>query len=205
MKVTVIFPKSQYYYGKDINTQRIYRSIFKKYIELLVKCNCTIEYFLEDEIAKNLFEELDIVTNCVTCLTNSDLSFSEQYPDLFELPSYIRKYYSDVQSFVYDMDTKYVIPPTYIRDKGKEAYLEKRAEIARKKLRTATDRYLSEKNCVMQFRANNNVDRTTAVRETISTGDGRLCIEIAPDANSCVAYYGGVYVPEDLLESILSM
>ena len=205
MTVTIIFPKPQYYFGKDINTQRIYRATFKKYIELLVNANCHIEYFLEDEIAKTLLEELGIKDcTCITCLTQSDISFSEQYPTLFELPEYVRREYSGVKSYTYDVEKKYVVPPSLIRE-GKDVYLQKRADIARKKLRVATDKYLQGRMAVLQFRANNNVDRTTAIRETIMTGDGRLCIEVSPDSNTCVPYYGGVYIPEDMLPSILSI
>lgn len=205
MVVTIIFPKPQYYFGKDVNTQRIYRATFKKYIELLVKHNCTIEYFLEDEIAKTLLEELNVKdVKCISCLAPSDVLFSKQYPTLFELPEYIHQEYDYVQKFNYDVEQRYMVPHALLRE-SKEAYLQKRAEIARKRLRIATDRYLSYRSHVLQVRANNNIDRTTPIRDTIEMGDGRLCIEVSPDSNVCTTYYGGVFIPEDMLDSVLSI
>ena len=170
-----------------------------------MKTNTRIEYFIEDKIARNLLLELGAPnTKALSCVTPSDVTFSQQYPSLFEMPEYIVQEYDSAEKYLYDVERKYVVSPALIKE-GKEVYLKKRADTAKKRLRLATDKYLSEKKCVIQFRANSNMDRTTPLRETITTGDGRLCIEVDIENGLCTTYYGGVYIPEDMIEQILSM
>jgi hypothetical protein len=64
---------------------------------------------------------------------------------------------------------------------------------------------LKSKKAVLMFRADNGLDRYTALRETVIQGDGRLCIEVNINSNMAVSYYGGVFIQEEYLPTILAM
>lgn len=205
MKVTVVFPKASCYEGKGLDTQRIYSALIKKYLNMLKDCNCQIEYLLEDKLARDFICEVGIVNpKVVTCISKSDIEFFNNYRDLIDLQPYMYSEFSSVENFAGDVEKKYMVPITLLRE-NRDAYISKRIETYRKRLRASTDALLLSRKNVFMFRSENGLDRATALRDTIAQGDGRLCIEANINSNMAITYYGGTFMQEEYLPTILSM
>ena len=205
MNILLIFPKSQCYDNKDDNTQRRYIDVFKKYVKMLDDAGCAITVTLEDKLAFDVLGVLGITpAQVVTCYSPSDIEFLRMYPDVEKLSDRVLVNYSETEKRHYDIEKKYIVDPTLIR-KGKVAYLNKRTEIYRERYKEALNKLIAEHTNVMQFTVNSMNDRGDAVRTIVKQGDGRLCIEVDLGIGRCLAYYGGVYVEEDMLPTILSL
>ena len=206
MNVLVVFPKAECYVGKSIDVKRIYDNTMNKYIAMLKEAKCSIEYLLEDELAGMMLKDYpcELVSKYKTCIAPSDIKFFFNYKDAIKFPSYVYEHYDKCESYTYESEAKYTVPIELVRE-SKELYMEKKIEACRKRLRYATDKFIKEHKNVLMFRMDNNTDRCTALRDTIVEGDGRLCIEVNLNSNLAVPYYGGVYIPENHLPTILSL
>jgi hypothetical protein len=205
MKITVVFPKASCYYGKSLDTQRIYSALFKKYLDMLAECNCQVEYLLEDDLAMDFMKDYTFANaRIVTCVSPSDIKFFDNYRDLIDLNSRVYQAYNSTENYAGEFEKQYTVPITLIRE-DREAYIDKRVEVYRKRLRLATDAMLKSRKAVLMFRADNGLDKATALRDTVVNGDGRLCIEVNINSNMAVTYYGGTFLQEEYLPTILSM
>lgn len=204
MDFTLVFPKAQCYDNKDDNTQRTYNGVFKKYVKMLHDAGCRFEVQLEDKLACDILREMGINPyRIVTCISPSDIEFLRKYPEIEKLPDSVFVGYTDVEKCTYDMEKKYMVSPTLIKE-GKEKFFQKRTEIYRKRQKEALNKILSERTNIMQFRTDTSSDRGNAISSTVKQGDGRLCIEVHLSGR-CTSYYGGVFVTEDVLPTILSL
>lgn len=205
MNVLLVFPKAQCYDNKDDNTQRRYIDVFKKYVKMLDDAGCTLTVQLEDKLAFDVLDVLGISPyRVVTCYSPSDIEFLRMYSDIEQLSSRLLVSYTETEKKHYDVEKKYIVDPTLIT-KGKDVYLKKRIEIYRKRYKEALNKLISEHTNVLQFTVNSMNDRGDAVRTMIRQGDGRLCVEVDLDTGRCFAYYGGAYITEDMLPTILSL
>lgn len=205
MKVLLILPKAHCYDNKDDNTQRRYIDVFKKYVKMLDDAGCPIIVTLEDKLAFDVLKSLEMTPDkVVTCISPSDFELIRKYPDIEELDNSVFINYSSTQVADYDMERKYPVSPTLI-SKGAKAFFDARIKIYRKRYKAALNQLIHESTNVMQFRINGQSDRGNAVSTDVRQGDGRLCIEIDVAGERCTAYYGGAYIPEDMLPTILSL
>jgi hypothetical protein len=140
----------------------------------------------------------------VTCVSPSDIKFFDNYRDLIDLNSRVYQAYNSTENYAGEFEKQYTVPITLIRE-DREAYIDKRVEVYRKRLRLATDAMLKSRKAVLMFRADNGLDKATALRDTVVNGDGRLCIEVNINSNMAVTYYGGTFLQEEYLPTILSM
>lgn len=204
MDITLVFPKAQCYDNKDDNTQRTFNGVFKKYVKMLDDAGCRFEIQLEDKLAFDILTEMGIKPNkVITCISPSDIEFLRKYPEIDTLPDRVLIGYSDTEKCTYDVEKKHSVSPTLVRE-GKEKFFAKRTEIYRKRYKEAFNKMLSSRTNVMQFRTDTASDRGNAISSTVKQGDGRLCIEVHLSGR-CTSYYGGVFVPEDTLPTILSL
>lgn len=204
MDITLVFPKAQCYDNKDDNTQRIYNGVFKKYVKMLNDAGCRFEIQLEDKLAFDILGEMRITPNkVISCISPSDVEFLRKYPDIDTLPDRVLVNYTDTEKCVYDVEKKYSVSPNLVKE-GREKFFAKRTEIYRKRYKEAFNRMLMERMNVLQFRTDTASDRGNAVSSTVHQGDGRLCMEVHLSGR-CTSYYGGVFIPEDTLPTILSL
>lgn len=204
MKVLLVFPKAQCYDNKDDNTQRKYLDIFKKYVKMLDDAGCKLTIQLEDKLAFDVLNSLQIKPDeIVTCYSPSDVEFLRTYGD-DELTDYVLINYTDTVAKHYDVEKKYTVDPTLIA-KGRETYLKKRMDVYRKRYKESLNTLINESTNVLQFTVNSMNDRGNAIRTTVKQGDGRLCIEVDLDIGRCFAYYGGEFITEDIIPTILSL
>ena len=206
MVVTVIAPKAQFFTSKSLDVQRTYLNYFKKYLNMLIENNVTIQYYIEDELMHNLMSELkyDNVL-IITAIADSDFQLTKTNRELLNLPEYLYSHdMSKVKPMLYDSDKKYSVSPSLLRE-VKEIYVSKRVEVARKRIRYAMDKQVREGKNVLLFRADSTMDRTSPVHDTVILGDGRLCIEVSLSSGLCVVYYGGSYIPENMVPEILKL
>lgn len=205
MRLTIIFPKEQAYINKPLDVQRIYRNIFMKYLTLAKDSGCTVEYFLEDSLARKFVKEFGIEnTKIITAVSGSDVSFFKMYSDLISLPDYVYSEFSNVENVAGTVEKDYTVPINLVRE-DRELYIKKRVDVFRKRLRVATDAYLKASKNVLMFRMDNNLDRVTPIRDTVLVGDGRLCIEVNVETGLGVSYYGGTFIPEEYISTIMTM
>lgn len=205
MKVLVIFPKPQCYTLKDMAIQRTYREKFLKYIKLLSDNGCSLEVLLEDQLAYDMLQMVGVKPYMVsTCITKSDLDWIEKYPDIEDLSQRVFGDYASANKVLYDADSKFIVPLTMMKE-GKAAYYKARVLAYHKRYRYTIDRYVTDSINVLQFRLDGPMDRSVAVRNTVRDGDGRLCIEVGLNTGFVQSYYGGVFVQEEYLPTILSL
>ena len=203
--LTLLFPKETSLSGKSLDTQRTYRDIYKKYISMIVEAGCEFEVMIEDTLAHKILNELGVQpSRYITCICPSDYEFSVSFPDVSKIDSVTLSMYGRAECMSKEFEKKIPVPPDLIR-KGREEYMNQRADILRKRVRAATDNLVSTRDCVFMFRMNNNNDRCMAVRDTISLGDGRLCVEIDMNSGLPIAYYGGTYIDGDVLPTVLRL
>ncbi len=200
-----MFPKASSYDGKNLDTQRIYLSVFKKYLGILKDAGCQVEYFLEDKLAMDFIKQFNFDSSRVlTCVSPSDITFFNNYRELIDLEPYVYEEYNDAIKEHGNYEKKKTVPITLLRS-DREAYIQKRTDVYRWRTRSALDSYLSKSKASLMFRFDNGSDRASALRETVSQGDGRICIEVNPDSGAVLTYYGGTYLTEDNIPIILSL
>lgn len=205
MVVLAISPKVQFYSSKGVNSQRTYRSIYKKYLDMLAENNVSIVCLLEDALTVGMLDELEYPdVSYVTCISKQDMEFFMKYPEFYELPPYFTTMYDKASERLYGFDKKYQVPPTLMRE-GKEVYFKARTDNAKKRISKARDMLIEQSKNIIQFRADSNMDNIKPLRDQVGLGDGKLCIEVALSSGSCVTYYGGTYIPDDVIPSILSL
>lgn len=205
MKVTIVFPKATSYYGKGLDTQRIYDSTIKKYLGILKDACCPIEYFIEDKLAVDFCNAAGFdQVNILTCISPSDISFFSNYKDLIELDDAVYTEYDKVSKQHGDYEKKMTVPITLIRE-DREQYIQKRVDCFRKRTKAALDDYLKRSKAVLMFRFDNGSDRASSIKDTVYQGDGRLCVEVNLNTNMVLTYYGGTYLTVDNLPTILSL
>lgn len=205
MKILLISPKFQFYAGKDVNSQRSYRQIYKKYIDMLREHNVQIICLLEDSLTMGMLEELKYDNvHYVTNISEQDKEFFKKYPEFYDLPEYFYDMYDDAEKMLYNYEKIYTVSPTLMRE-GKEVYFKARSESARRRISKARESLIDYTSNILQFRASSNMDNIKPLREQISLGDGKLLIEVSLNNGTCVSYYGGTYIPEDLIHDILSL
>ena len=205
MNVLVVFPKKECYINKPLSTQRVLREKFVKYLTLLKDAKCGIDILLEDSLAYDFCHELGIKPRVMyTCITNSDLEWIKRYPEMGDVSSRILADYPLAEKMVYDSDTKYLVPTSLMRE-GTMVYVRKRIDAYHKKYIYAINRLLRDTKNVLQFRVDNNMDRGAAIHTSVTEGDGRLCIEVGLNTGVSTVYYGGTYIQEDLLPTILTL
>lgn len=205
MLVTVLFPKLTSYVGKGIDTQRTFNDIFKRYIGLLTNANCSIEVLVEDELALMQLKSMGVNSiKYITCIGKSDISFVNSFPGQVNIGMNTLLLHGNAECVAGDVEKKFIVPISLVKE-DREAYMSKRTDAFWKRVRLATDNLVSTRKNVLMFRMNNNNDRCIPVRETVSMGDGRLCIEVDMRSGVAISYYGGTYITEDLLPAILSL
>ena len=205
MQMLMISPKVQFYSGKGVNSQRTYRSYYKKYLDLLAEHNIQIVCLLEDALTVGILNELEYSNvSYVTCISKQDMEFFMKYPEYYELPTYFSEMYEKASERLYGFDKKYQVPPTLMRE-GKEVYFKARTDSAKKRISKARDMLIEQTKNIIQFRADSNMDNIRPLRESVELGDGKLCIEVALSSGTCVSYYGGSYIPDDIIPSILDL
>ena len=160
---------------------------------------------LEDTLAKSMLFDAGIIPErIVTCIAPVDLSLIKKYPTVEEMEPFVFDMYSDAIPMLYDSESKFDVPLTVMKE-GKNAYFIKRVHAYRKRYAYCINKYLSGCSHVMQFRTDSSTDRGSAVKATAAAGDGRLCIEVNMSNQTVSSYYGGVFVTEDVLPTILSL
>lgn len=205
MKILVVCPKPQFYVSKDMKEQRIHKERFMKYLGLLKEAECQVEIMLEDKLANDMLFDAGITpTRVISCISKSDLSLISSYPDIEQFENYVFDQYDSCEKAVYDAEAKYDVPLTLMKE-GKAVYFKARVKAYHKRYQYALNRYVSECTNVMQFRTDNSMDRGSAVRTTVLQGDGRLCIEVNMSNITVQSYYGGVFITEDMLPTILRL
>lgn len=205
MRIFVVFPKPNCYVGKDIKDQRIYKERFLKYLSLVKEAGASVEILLEDKLANDMLFEAGIEpARVISCISTADISLLDKYRNIEDLDEYVYATYSTVQQCCYDAVSRYTVPITKLKE-GKSAYFNAMVKNYRKRYNYALNRYISEFPNVLQFRTDNSMDRGSAVKTTVSEGDGRLCIEVNMSNGTVASYYGGLFITEDLLPSILSL
>lgn len=205
MNITVVFPKASCYYGKGLDTQRIYHGIFQRYIYMLKEAGCSFEYFLEDTLARDFLTKYGINdAKVISCLSKSDVDFFNNFRDLVDLPQYVYSEFQFVDNYAGDVEQKFMVPINLVRE-DKQQYINKRVEMYRKRIRTATESYLVNKKNVLMFRANNVMDRVPSLKDSIYVGDGKLRVEVDLNSKMAIVYYGGTYLQEEYLPTILSI
>lgn len=205
MKVLIIFPKPQCYEMKQLSVQRTYREKFMKYIKLLTDNNCTIEVLLEDKLADMMLSMAGIVPDVVsTCLIKSDLDWIEKYPDIESLDPRVFSGYEAANKVLYDSEKKFLVPLDVMKE-GKAAYYKARVMSYHSRYKYTINRYVADAMNVLQFRLDGPMDRCQAIRNTVSEGDGRLCIEVGLNTGFVQSYYGGAFLQEEYLPTILSL
>jgi hypothetical protein len=137
-------------------------------------------------------------------LSSDDIAFFNVYQNRVDLQPYVFRAFESLKNYSGCSDKKFTVPITLLKE-DREAYINKRIEAYHKRLRSDTDCMLKSKKAVLMFRADNGLDRYTALRETVIQGDGRLCIEVNINSNMAVSYYGGVFIQEEYLPTILAM
>lgn len=205
MNVLILFPKAQCYFGKSLDTQRIYKNVFTSYINLLRDNNCTVNYLLEDKLAEELLADYpEDRKKRITAYCKVDAEFLSKFDDGDEFTPEMFCYHDTSECIAGDI-SKEIPLPADMMSKGRENFINVRTKICKKRWRTVVDRYILNNKAVLLFRADNNLDRCTPLSESISQGDGRLCIEVHFNRGGTTSYYGGVYIPEDFIPSILSL
>lgn len=205
MKITIIFPKSGCYALKDLNEKRILKERFMKYLAIVKAAGCAVECLLEDTLAHDMLFDANIEpTKIVSCITQSDIGLLQQYDDIEDLEDYVFSSYPTVEHILFDTEKKYTVPLTALKE-GKAAYIKRRVQNYRKSYSYCIGRYISECKNILQFRTGNSMDRGCAVSTTSKQGDGRLCVEVNMSNQTTSVYYGGVFIQEDMLPTILSL
>lgn len=205
MNILVIFPKEQCYTLKSLSLQRRYRERFIQYIKLLSEHGCRLEILLEDQLAYDMLNACGIIPYKVsTCLSKADIAWIEKYPDIDGFSSRVFMDYPVANLVSYPECSKFTTPLSALKE-GKSVYYKKRVEEYRKRYSYTINRYISDCTNIMQFRVNGPMDRGCPVKTTVHQGDGRLCIEVGMDNGSVASYYGGVFIPEESLPTILSL
>lgn len=203
MQVTVVFPKGTVYHSADVNSKSAYITLFRKYVDMLENAGCKVEYCIEDELADDFLEEY-CNKKMVTCIPKTEFAFARQYREHVQVSDYICNLLDTVECKAPNVTDKFRVP-IHLASTDREAYFKQRIESFRKKLRYSTDNYLSNSRNVLMFIAGNGRDRCTPVRLGVKQGDGRLVIEVNVDSGIATSYYGGQYITEDYLPTILSM
>lgn len=207
MDILVVFPKAECYVGKSLDTQRIYRATVKKYVSILDEANCNVECLLEDELGRLLLPEMYHIARLnfnKTCISENDITFFASMQDYLDLPAEIYQEWHGAECYAYDSAKRYTVPIELIRE-DRNKFMDKKVDVYRKRLRYATDKFIAAHKNVLMFRMDNGTDRATALRETIVEGDGRLLIEVNLNSNMAVTYYGGVFLPETNIKTIISL
>ena len=207
MRVVVSFPKLASYEGRGADTVRTHDAIYKEYLDILVKANVVLEYFIEDTLAVKMIERYGLAdkirTVKLTYTCPADLTFADQQRDLVNLPDNVYSEYSDAKCIVSESDRKTAVPITLLRE-DRDKYIKERVKLLEKRSKEALNEYVSNRETALQFRTDSSMDRGTAVCNSASMGDGKLRIEIHLNGNPPKIFYGGVYVTKDYLEPLLN-
>lgn len=195
-------PKASCYENKSADIQRTYKAAFKEWIKFLYDNNCTFEYMLEDSLARSIFSELGIQADVFTCVSPSDVQFFDQRRFMVDIPEYVYAEHCNVPARIGEVEQKYTVPLALLRT-DKDAFVNKRIECYRKRLRTATENVVRSSKNVLVFFTNNLTNRCSPISEQVVQGDGRLILEYFLERGFINCYYGGVYVPQDYLTDIL--
>lgn len=202
MKVLVMFPKASCYINKSFDVQRIYRAYFKEWIKFLIDNGCSIEYMLEDSLAREILKEMNVDANCVTCICPSDIQFFMTQQGWVDIPDYVYAEYTSAVPKIGDTEKKLSVP-FYVLKEGNEVFLNKKSECCKKRIRTATDAYVRESKNVLMFATNAQTNRCTELSEQASMGDGRLLMEFYLEKGFMNCYYGGAYLPQEYLTTVI--
>ena len=202
MKILVVMPKISCYENKSADVQRTYKAAFKEWIKFLQEQNCTFEYMLEDTLARDIFNELGIKASVFTCISPSDIQFFRQKSHLVDIPDYVYNEHNMVPARVGDVEKKYSVPLAVLKE-SKDLFLDKRVDVCKKRIRTATEEVIKSSKNVLMFSANTLTNRCSALSEQVYQGDGRLLLEYFLERGFINCYYGGVYIPQDYLPAII--
>lgn len=205
MVVSVVFPKVSCYDRQDTDTKRIIKNLFKKYLQCLVDNDCTIEYFIEDRLAVDLINEMSIEnTKMITAICKSDLIYLQSTMDEDDpIDNFVFLNYDKAICQAYNIEKRFVVDSKLLYT-DRELYMKKRLEVYRKRRRTVMNEYVDKAKNILMFRTENILDRCHAVRNGVVQGDGRLCIEVSITEGLTRVYYGGVFVPDDMLPAIIN-
>ena len=206
MKVFVLFPKASCYERKDTGTQRKLMEIFINYINKLVETNTTIIYLLEDKIAYDLIQKIGYANvECVTAIPQYDFQYLLRNEDSDDpIESYVYNLYPNTKCVAGDIGSEYDVDmKLMITDR--EQYDIKRKDCYKRRKRKILDCLTHRYNNVMLFRGNTNVDRCSDMTEDIKQGDGKLIMQVDINYGTIAVYYGGTYIPDNMLTSILSL
>lgn len=206
MKVFVLFPKASCYDRKDTETQRRLSSIFMDYIKRLMDANTKIIYLLEDKIARDIIQRTGYTNvECITAIPMYDLQYLMNNPDDDDpIEDYVFHNYPNTKCVAGDIGKKYDVDIKLMLT-DKEQYMIKRKDCYKKRRREIIDTLVSQYYNVMLFRANTNLDRCADATENIKQGDGKLVMQVDINFGNIIIYYGGIYIQEDMLPSILSL
>ena len=204
MEITVLFPKASAYDGKPTDEQRTIRECVRKFLNIFTEADCCIRYILEDKLANDFIRGMQYDnTKTVSAINNIDhryLMANEDKDDpiqpvFFEL-------YDSVENVAGDID-KHLMPDIRLAVQDGVQYEIQRASCYKKRRRHILDNLVSTSRNVLMFTINDNLDRCKHPSSTISMGDGRLCVQVDLSTGIPVCYYGGVYIPEDVISGIL--
>lgn len=206
MKVFVLFPKASCYDRKDTETQRRLSTIFMEHLKRLVETNTKIIYLLEDKIAYDCIQRLGYTNvECVTAIPEYDFQYLLSNPDDDDpIEDYVFGLYPTTKCVAGDIGKKYDVDFKLLLT-DKEQYYIKRKDCYKKRRRDILDHLVSSYYNVMLFRANSNIDRCSDATANMKQGDGRLIMQVDINFGNIIVYYGGVYIQEDMLSSILSL
>lgn len=200
----VIFPKESFYRDKPVEFQRIVADRVKQYLDMLSRNNVTITCLLEDCMAHEFLKDYKGTYKVITAITKPDYVFIMQYPDKFDIPKVVLDHYDGVQPFNCSAEKQYVVDDNLMFT-DLQKYMEKSVDAVRKRHRYAINKLIEWNKAVLVFDGNHQTNMCSLPSSSIELGDGRLCIEVKLNGNSTLVYYGGVYVPEDQLETIIKI
>ena len=206
MRVFVLFPKAACYERKDTVTQRKLSSVFNDNLKMLVNAGATIRYLLEDKLAHEFIQKLNYdKVECVSGIPKTDYDYIMRHQDEDDpIEQYFYTMYDIVEKVDDDIGLKYTVDPRlFITDR--EAALIQRKNCYKRRRREITDNLVSKSNNVMVFRASNMTDRSLNAIDTVSQGDGRLVIQVDLTYGNVSCYYGGVFIPADMIPNILTL
>lgn len=204
MEITVLFPKASAYDGKSTDVQRTMREVIKKFLNIFIEADCCLRYVLEDKLANDFIQELQYTnTKIVSAINNIDYHYLINNEDKDDpIQPIVFELYSSVDNVAGDID-KHLRPDIRLAVQDSVQYEIQRASYYKKRRRHILDNLVSTSHNVLMFTINDNLDRCMHPSNTVSIGDGRLCVQVDLMTGIPVSYYGGVYIPEDVISDIL--
>lgn len=206
MRVLTIFPKSEFYSLKDINTKRIIREAFQNWLLPLQEAGAKFECLIEDSLAIEIMSEmLNESPRAYTVLDEVDYNLITKYGN--KIPEeYYRLSSLWKEATKLDLGASEKIPaPIIVKYKDKSKWLPDRLECIDKRIKYSVSKLLRQSDAVLMFRGGGSNDAYSSLAESLSEGDGKLYIEVNASTGIGSCYYGGVFIDRDAVKMIVGL